>query len=92
MEGIRKAMRANCEGCAHNWPLQRDHECLTESKTMATYVLDSLLKDFNPAEFISLLADEARKESVILDMPHQMLKMICLFHLDAMKEETLEQY
>ena len=85
-------MQSNCKGCTHNWHLQCDQECLTETKTMATYALDSLLKDFNPAELISLLADEARKESVVLEMPHQTLKMICLFHLDAMKEEILEHY
>ena len=92
MEGIRKVMRSNCEGCTRDWPSQRDHECLTEYKTMATYALDSLLKDFKPVEFISILADEARKESMILEMPHQMLKMISLFHLGAMKEEILQQY
>ena len=91
MEGIREVMRANCEGCIHDWPSQRDHECLTESKAMATYALDNLLKDFQRAEFISLLAAEACKESVILEMPHQTLKRIRLFHLDAM-EEILEQY
>ena len=63
---------------------------LTESKALATYVMDNLLKDFNPAEFI--LAAEARKESVIMEVPHQMLKRIRLFHLDAMKEDILEQY
>ena len=87
MEGIRKAMRANCEGCVHDWPSQCDHECLTESKAMATSALHNLLKDFRPAELISLLADEAYKESVILEMPHQTLKRTRLFHLDAMKEE-----
>ena len=91
MEGIREGMCANCEGCVHNWPLQRDHECLTEAKAMATYALDNLLKDFPPAEFISLLATEACKESVILEMPHQTLKRIRLFHLYDMKE-ILEQY
>ena len=85
-------MRSNCEGYVHDWPSQHDHECLTEAKAMATYVLDSLLKDFNPAEFIALLAAEACKESVVLEMPHQTLKRIRLFHLDAMKEELLEQY
>ena len=59
---------------------------------MATYALDSLLKDFNPAEFIALLAAEACKESVVLEMPHQTLKMIQLFHLDAIKDDLLEQY
>ena len=92
MEGIRKVMWSNCEGCTHDLPSQRDHECLTESKTMATYALDSLIKDFNPAEFISLLADEACKDSVVLEMPHQTLKMIRLFLLDAMKDKILEQY
>ena len=85
-------MWTNCKGCVHDWPSQRDHECLTEAKTIATYTLDTLLKDFNPAEFISLLADEAHKESVVMEMPHQTLKMIQLFHLDAMKEDLLEQY
>ena len=89
MEGIQKKMLTNCDGCVHDWPSQRYHECRTESKALATYVMDN--QDFNPAEFISLLAAEACKESVILEMPHQTLKRICLFHLDAMKE-ILEQY
>ena len=59
---------------------------------MATYVLDNLLKDFNPAEFIYLLADEARKVNVVLEIPHQTLKMIRLFQLDDMKEELLGPY
>ena len=92
MEGIRKTMRSTCKGCVNDWPSQRDHECLTEAKTMATYALDNLLKDLNQAEFIYLLADEARKVSVVLEMPHQMLKMICLFYLDDMKEELLGLY
>ena len=92
MAGIRKVMRSNCDGCIHDWPSQRDHKCLTEAKTMATYKLDNLLKDLNPAEFISLLADEARKESVVLEMLHQTLKMIHLFYLDDMKEELLGPY
>ena len=85
-------MRTICDGCVHAWPSQRDHECLIESKAMVTYAMDNLLKDFNPSEFISLLDAEAHKESVILEMPHQTLKRIRLFHLDAMKEELLEQY
>ena len=89
MAGIRKMMRSTCERCVNNWPSQHDHECLTEAKTMATYALDNLLKDLNEAEFIYLLADEARKVSVVLEMPHQMPKMIRLFYLDDMKEEFL---
>ena len=45
---------------------------------------------FISAQYV--LAAEARKESVILEMPHQPLKRICLFHLHAMKEEILKQY
>ena len=59
---------------------------------MATYALDNLLKDLNPAEFIYLLADEACKVNVVLEMPHQTLTMICLFQLDDMKEELLGPY
>ena len=92
MAGIRKMMRSTCEGCVNDWPLQHDHECLTEAKTMATYMLDNLLKDLNPAEFIYLLADEARTVRVVLEMPHQTLKMIRLFYLDDMKEELLGPY
>ena len=85
-------MRSRCDGCIQDWPSQRDHECLTEARTMATDTLDTLLNDFNPAEFIALLAAEAHKVNVVLEMPHQTLKMIHLFHLDAMNEELLEQY
>ena len=56
MAGIRKVMWTNCEGGVHDSPYQCDHECLTESKVMATYALDNFIKGFNPAEFISLLA------------------------------------
>ena len=52
---------------------------ITESKAMATYELDNLLKDLRPAEFISLLAAEAYKEDVILETPHQTLERIRLF-------------
>ena len=71
MVGIRKTMRSTCEGCVNDWPSHCDHKCLTEAKTMATYTLDNLLKNLNPAEFIYLLADKARKVSVVLEMPHQ---------------------
>ena len=37
---LKKMMRSNYEGCIHDWPSQRHHECLTEAKTMATYALD----------------------------------------------------
>ena len=56
MAGIKKTMRSRCDGCIQDWPSQRDHECLTEARTMATDALDTLLNDFNPAEFIALLA------------------------------------
>ena len=92
MAGIQKMMRSKCDRCIHDWPSQCDHECLTEAKTMATDALDTLLKDFNHAEFIALLAAEVRKESVVLEMPHQMLKIIQLFQLDDIKEELLERY
>ena len=82
-------MTSNCDGCVHDWPSQRDHECLTEAKAMATHALDSLLKDFNPTEFIALLAAEARKESVVLEMPHQTLKIIQLCQLDDINKELL---
>ena len=92
-EGTREAMRDNCEGCVHDWPSQRDHECLMNSKSMATYTLDKLLKDLSPAEFISLMAAEAYKEGeVILEMPHQTLKRILSFHLDELKKEILSHF
>ena len=83
-------MKSRCDGCIQDWPLQCNHKCLTEAKTMATDVLDTLLKYFNHAEFMALLAAEARKQSVVLEMPHQTLKITLLFQLEAIKEELLE--
>ena len=85
-------MRARCDGCILDWPSQRDHECLTEARTMATDALDTLLKGFNHTEFIALLAAEAHKESVVLETPHQTLKIILLLQLEAIKEELLKAY
>lgn len=92
MSGVRTRIRSTCAGCVNNWPSQKDHECLMESSDMADHALTRILKDFKPTEFIFALAKEAMEKNVILERPHQTLKLIFFCQLEDMSKKIVSAY
>ena len=89
---LLEAIQAQCEGCCNDWPSQSDYECLMEPKTTAELALATVVKDFQATDFILQLAQEACKENLILETPHQTLKRLMQFHRDGIQRELLDDY
>ena len=91
-EKVSDIIHAACEGCDKSWPSQKDHECLQDTKMKAELCIDKALTELAAIDFISALAQEARKEKLILEIPHQTLKRILQFHSEGIKDAVLEQF
>jgi len=92
-ERLHDIIRSQCEGCDNNWPSQMDHDCcLMEGKTTAEFSIDKAVTKVTAIDFIMLLAQEACKRKLILEMPHQTFKRIMLFHIQEIKQEVIESY
>ena len=89
---VHDQMRLQCEGCTNSWPSQTDHECLMEPQTTAGIAIDKIMLDLPVYDFILLLAQEACKQQLILEAPHQTFKRIILFHMGDIKKEILSEY
>ena len=89
-EKLTEAIKNECEGCVKSWGSQRDHECLMDQEATAKRAMTTvsvLAKDF-----IEVLAKKARKENLILEVPHETYKRIRLFHLKTIERELLKDY
>ena len=54
-----------------------------EPKAAAELAQDKMMKDFPVTDFILQLAQEACKEKLILEAPHQTIKRLMQFHHDV---------
>ena len=91
-EKVSNLIREECEGCEKDWPSQRDHDCLQSRKVAAELWINKAVSKILAIEFIKHLAEEAYKQKVILETPHQTLKRILQFHLGDIKEEVLDYF
>ena len=80
---VSNAIQSQCEGYCNDWPSQRDHVCLMEPKTTVKLAMDTVVKDFPITVFILQFAQEACKENLILETPHQTLKRLMQLHRDG---------
>lgn len=80
----KSGMPESCEGCVNSYPSQRDHDCLMNPSMVALQVMDKA--DIKPEDFILMLAQEAQKEGLVLEKPHDTFKKIQRFHMQAIKD------
>ena len=80
------------ESCIKDWPSQNDHKCLQDQRLRAELCIDRAQTKVIAIDFILLLAQEACKEKVILEMPHQTFKRMLLFHTNNIQKEVVDQY
>ena len=89
---LHNAIRSQCEGCCNDWPSESDHEYLMEPKTTAELAMDTVVKDFSVTDFILQFAQEACKEKLNLETPHQTLKRLMQFYHDRIQRTLLDDY
>lgn len=80
----------SCTGCTNSLPSQTDHECLMEAEDTARHVMDAAVKNIKPHDFILMLAQEAAKQELALEAPHDTFKRLKLFHLSSIKESVVK--
>ena len=91
-ERMQDAMRATCEGCVKDWASQTDHDCLMERQSTAELAVKKAMKDLPVCDFIHRFAQEAAKENLVLESPHQTYKRIMMFHADEIREEVVADF
>ena len=93
-EEVQKAVRDGCEGCKHDWPSQRDHDCLMEpGKTaLVERSFDKVWEEVDYSKFIFLLAEEAHREKFVLEMPKRTLMTLCMVHKKNLKEKIVASF
>ena len=91
-ERVHDILCNECEGCIKDWPSQNDHECLQDQRLRAELCIESAQTKVTTIDFILLLAQEACKEKVILETPHQTFKRILLFHTNHTQKEVVDKY
>ena len=79
-----------CEGCAQEWPSQTDHDCLMNPAATATLAMGKAVDKIKPQDFIWMLAQEAMKEGIVLERPHETFKRIKMFQLEDIKNAIVE--
>lgn len=91
---VSDIMRNDCEGCHNDWPSQRDHDCLMNGAVNAGICIDRAHFDIKKQvpDFIVLLSQEAFKEKLILERPHQTFKRVAQFHIGSIKKAVLDTY
>ena len=90
---VRQGVQKACDGCQQQWPSQRDHLCLTEGREhTAEVILDAAVLAVSIPEYIFHVAEEARSKEMILESPHDTLKMVLLFQLNDIKERIMSDY
>jgi hypothetical protein len=87
---VRKMIQKECEGCVKSYPSQTDHDCLMNPAICANRAIDSI--KLQPQDFILKLAQEAAKETVILEKPHDAYKKVNLFHMNTIRQSVIDEY
>ena len=88
---LQDVIRDICDGCINDWPSQRDHICLVEIADTTEKAVNKIKEDIVAKDFILLLAKEANKQDLILEIPHQTFKRVMAFHWDSIKEDIVER-
>ena len=89
---LHDAISSQCKGCCNDQPSQSDHKSVIEPKTTAELARDTVVKDFPVTDFILQLTQEACKEKLIIETPHQTLKRLIQLHHDDIQREVVDDY
>ena len=90
LETKNMIMNKECEGCVNEWPSQRDHECLMSPEATARAAMDKAENEIKPQDFILMLAQEAAKEGLVLEKPHDTFKKLKQCHMDSIKDAVVK--
>ena len=84
----KNMMKERCEGCIHEYPSQRDHDCLMNASGLAYDVMDGI--NIKPQDFILMMAQEAVNQGLVLEKPHLAFKRVKTFLMDDIKDSIVE--
>ncbi len=91
-EKLADDIHGECRGCQEDWPSQLDHSCLVHAGSSAELHVNNALAKVTAVDFILELAKKACDKKVILEMPHQTMKRVILFHIREVKEAAMQNF